>query len=153
MARRDYIRWVPGERVMKWVGRIHTFLYRLTRGIVGARADGHDMLLLTTRGRRSGRLRTTPLPYFAAGGDLVLVASFGGNDRNPAWLGNLRAEPKVKLQVRGRAGEAEARVAEGDERAALWDEITREHPRYLEYQRLTSRQIPLVVLGGAARLA
>ena len=56
----SYIRWVPGVRVMKWLSRLHTFLYRMTRGRIGARADGLDMLLLTTRGRRSGLLRTTP---------------------------------------------------------------------------------------------
>jgi hypothetical protein len=81
----DYIRWVPGVRATKWVGRVHTALYRLTRGAFGAHLDGLDMLLLTTRGARSGRLRTTPVPYFHDvhdvhdGGDLVLVASFGGS--------------------------------------------------------------------------
>ena len=138
---------------MKWVGRIHTALYKATRGAIGARADGLDILLLTTRGRRSGRLRTTPLPFFRSGGDLVLVASFGGGPRDPAWLANLRAEPKVRIQVRGREGEVESRIAMGDERDALWKRITGAQPRYLDYQQRTQRQIPLVVLAGAAALA
>jgi deazaflavin-dependent oxidoreductase (nitroreductase family) len=148
-----YSRWVPSERVMKWVGSTHTALYKLTRGVIGARADGLDMLLLTTRGRRSGVLRTTPLPYFHHGDDLLLIASFGGGPRDPAWLGNLRANPRARLQVRGRAGEVPARIAEGAEREALWGEITREHPRYQEYQSRTERQIPVVVLCSAGALA
>lgn len=149
----DYIRWVPGERLMKRVARVHTALYRATRGLVGARADGLDMLLLSTRGRRTGRMRTTPLPWFRSGDDLVLIASFGGGPRDPAWLANLRADPKARIQVRGRVGEVETRIAEGDEREALWNAITTVHPRYLEYQQRTERRIPVVVLVGAASLA
>ena len=149
---RDYIRWVPGVRAMKRMGRVHAWLYRGTRGAIGARADGLDMLLLTTRGRRTGLLRTTPLPFFRDAGDLLLIASFGGNPRNPDWLGNLIAEPKVRVQVRGRMDEALARVAEGAERQRLWDAITAEQPRYVDYQARTQRAIPLVVLAGAASL-
>jgi len=148
----DYIRWVPSPRVVKWVGRVHTGLYRATRGLVGARADGLDMLLLTTRGQRSGRARTTPLPYFRDGEDLVVIASFGGNPKNPAWYGNLLRDPKVGLRVRGRVGQAEAHPAQGEERTRIWAAITAEHPRYLEYQQRTERPIPVVVLAGAASL-
>ena len=148
----DYIRWVPGVRVMKLMGRVHTLVYRATRGRFGARADGLDMLLLTTRGRRTGKLRTTPLPFFRDGDDLVLIASFGGNNRDPAWCGNLAREPKVVVQFRDRSAEFESRTAEGAERERLWRTITAEHPRYLEYQRSTERGIPVVVLIGAATL-
>ncbi len=148
----DYIRWVPGVRVMKLLSRAHTLLYRATRGRFGARADGLDILLLTTRGRRTGKLRTTPLPFFRDGGDLVLIASFGGNDRDPAWRGNLAREPKVQVQFRNRSAEFEARTAEDAEREQLWKTITAEHPRYLEYQRGTEREIPVIVLIGAATL-
>jgi len=146
----DYVRWVPSVPVMKLTGRIHTWLYRLTRGFIGARADGLDMLLLTTRGRRSGRLRTSPLPFFHDDGDLILIGSFGGNDRDPAWVGNLRHDSKVTVRYRRKSSPAEARVVEGDERARLWEAITRDHPRYIEYQSRTARQIPVVVLTGAA---
>ncbi len=148
----DYIRWVPGVRLMKWMGSAHTLLYRTTRGRLGARADGLDMLLLTTRGRRTGKLRTTPLPFFRDGSDLVLIASFGGNDRDPAWRGNLAREPKVKVQFRNRSDEFESRTADGAERLRLWEEVTAENPRYLEYQRSTERGIPVIVLIGAAAL-
>ena len=148
----DYIRWVPGVRSMKAIGRLHTWLYRATRGRIGARADGLDMLLLTTRGRKSGTLRTTPLPYFQDGDDLLLIASFGGNPKNPAWFGNLVHEPKVGVQVGPRRGEVEAHPATGAERERLWQAVTAEHPRYVEYQQRTERPIPVVVLTGAARL-
>jgi deazaflavin-dependent oxidoreductase (nitroreductase family) len=151
MAER-YIRWVPGERAMRWTSRIHTALYRATRGAIGARADGLDMLLLTTRGRKSGRARTNPLPYFRDGGDLVVIASFGGNDRHPAWYQNLVRDPKVRVRVRGSAGEFEAHPANGASRARLWAEITAGQPRFLDYQRRTAREIPVVVLAGAASL-
>jgi deazaflavin-dependent oxidoreductase (nitroreductase family) len=151
MAER-YIRWVPGERVMKWTGRIHTALYRATRGAIGARADGLDVLLLTTRGSHTGRPRTSPLPYFRDGGDLVVIASFGGNARHPAWYANLLRDPKVRVRVRGREGGFEARPADAASRGRLWAAITAEQPRYLDYQRRTDRQIPVVVLAGAASL-
>ena len=147
-----YIRWVPGERAMKLTGRVHTALYRATRGAIGARVDGLDVLLLTTRGRRSGRPRTTPLPYFRDADDLVLIASFGGSDRNPAWYANLRHDPKVRVRVRGSSGEFEARPARGALRERLWAGITAEQPRYLDYQRRTTREIPVVVIAGAASL-
>ncbi len=148
----DYIRWVPGVRVMKLMSRVHTRVYRATRGRFGARADGLDMLLLTTRGQRTGKPRTSPLPFFRNGSDLVLIASFGGNDRDPAWRGNLAREPKVKVQFRNRSADFESRTAEGTERERLWKTVTAEHPRYLEYQRSTERGIPVVVLIGAAAL-
>lgn len=149
---RRYVHWVPGVRAMKLIARLHTTLYRATRGAIGARADGLDMLLLTTRGRRSGRPRTTPLPFFRVGDDLVLIASFGGNESNPHWYGNLLREPAVRIRYRGRAGGFQARVTRAGERDQLWQEITREHPRYAEYQQRTARQIPVVVLSGAGSL-
>jgi deazaflavin-dependent oxidoreductase (nitroreductase family) len=151
MAER-YIRWVPSEPVMKWTGRLHTALYRATRGAIGARADGLDVLLLTTRGRRSGRPRTTPLPYFRDASDLVVIASFGGSDRHPAWYANLMRDARVRVRVRGRQGEFHARPAQGAQRARLWAEITAAQPRYLDYQSRTAREIPVVVLAGAGSL-
>ncbi len=133
---------------MKLISRVQTFFYRRSGGRIGARAQGLDILLLTARGRRSGARRTLPLPYFQRGEALILVASFGGNDRNPGWYHNLCAEPRVALQVRGAHFEARARIATGDERATLWASITSEQPRYLGYQAKTSREIPLIVLEG-----
>jgi len=150
MARR-YIRWVPSPRLMKTIGRVHAFLYRATRGVVGGHMDGLDILLLHTRGRRSGEWRCVPVPYFESGRDLLLIASFGGNDRHPAWYLNLRAHPEVELQVGGRKLGSRAETATGEERARLWQQVIDDQPRYADYQRKTSREIPVVVLRGAAR--
>lgn len=138
---------------MKLTARIHTAVYRLTRGRLGGSIDGLDVLLLTTRGRKTGLERTSPLPYFCVGpNDLMLVASYGGNDRNPAWYANLRAQPEVTVQLRGRSAKYRARVLEGAEREGAWRSLVAEHPRYAEYQSRTEREIPLVTLAGAAAL-
>jgi deazaflavin-dependent oxidoreductase (nitroreductase family) len=77
---------------------------------------------------------------------VVLVASYGGADHNPAWFGNLTANPDVEIVMNGATRKMRARVAEGDERTRLWEALTAEHANYAGYQRKTSRQIPVVVL-------
>jgi deazaflavin-dependent oxidoreductase (nitroreductase family) len=76
----------------------------------------------------------------------VLVASFGGNDKNPAWFHNLAANPQVELQVGAKRFRARAAVTDESERQRIWGNITREYPRYLQYQQKTERKIPIVVL-------
>jgi deazaflavin-dependent oxidoreductase (nitroreductase family) len=142
----DYIKWVPEPRVMKRMGRWHVRLYRWTGGILGGRMDGLDMLLLTTRGRKSGLERTVPLPYFRDGDRYLLIASYGGNARNPAWLENITADGDVTIQVGFRRRKAHATVASGAERERLWTAVTSMFPRYLAYQEKTARQIPVVVV-------
>jgi deazaflavin-dependent oxidoreductase (nitroreductase family) len=146
MPQTDYIKYVPEERTMKRIGRFHTRLYRASFGLIGGRIDGLDILLLTTVGRKSGQKRTVPLPYFREGQSFVLIASFGGNDKNPAWLLNVQDQPDVEIQVGRRRMQVRARITEGEERAGIWTRITRDFPRYLAYQEKTTRQIPVVVL-------
>jgi deazaflavin-dependent oxidoreductase (nitroreductase family) len=141
-----YIRWIPAPQNIKRIGKIHTWLYEATDGLIGRRLDGMDVLLLTTTGHRSGQSRKVPLPYFRIGGRTVVVASFGGNEKNPAWIANIRRQPEVKVRMRAKRWDASARIAEGEERAEIWAELTHEHPRYANYQTLTSRLIPLVVI-------
>ena len=142
----DYIKWVPEPGLMKRMGRWHVTLYRLTGGLLGGRMDGLDMLLLTTRGRKSGQARTVPLPYFRDGERYLLIASYGGNARNPQWLENIAADSGVEIQVGFRRQKARASVAAGAERERLWQAVTSLFPRYLAYQQKTARQIPVVVL-------
>jgi deazaflavin-dependent oxidoreductase (nitroreductase family) len=146
MPQTQYIAYVPPPNAIKRIGKVHTLLYRATFGLIGRRLDGLDVLLLTTIGKQTGRARCVPMPYFRAGADYLLVASFGGNAKNPAWLGNLIANPEVHVQVGRQRFVAQARVAQSAERDRLWADITYEHPRYLEYQTRTSRIIPVVVL-------
>jgi deazaflavin-dependent oxidoreductase (nitroreductase family) len=124
---------------------IHSFWYRMTGGLVGGWA-GAPMLLLTTTGRTSGAQRTTPLVFLRDGDDLVIIASYGGADRHPDWWLNLRAHPEAEVQVFAEQRAVRAEEATGDERARLWERITRTYPIYRFYETRTSRQIPVVVL-------
>ncbi len=124
----------------------HVFLYRATEGRVGGRMGGMSALLLTTTGRRSGRARTIPLTYYEDEGNPVLVASYGGSPRHPAWFLNLRARPEVEVQRGADRRPMRAEIAEAGTRARLWPQITRAHPQYAGYQNRTRREIPLVVL-------
>ena len=146
MPQTNYIGWIPAPQNIKRIGKIHTWLYEKTGGLIGSRIDGMDVLLLTTTGHRSGEPRCVPLPCFNLGGRLVVVASFGGNAKNPAWFANILKQPQVQVQRGRKRWAATARIAEGDERATIWNELTHEFPRYANYQTLTERLIPLVVI-------
>jgi deazaflavin-dependent oxidoreductase (nitroreductase family) len=103
-------------------------------------------LLLTTTGRKSGKARTLPLIYRKVGDAYVIVGSKGGAPDDPAWFKNLMATPACEIQVARDTFKVRARVAEGDERAALWDQMVEVLPQYAEYQALTDRKIPVIVL-------
>ena len=104
-------------------------------------------LLLTTTGRKSGEPRALPLIYGEAGGSYVIIASKGGMPSHPVWYLNLQANPECELMVGPKAVSARARVAEGDERERLWEQMAKIYPPYNEYQeRAGARTIPVVVL-------
>ena len=125
----------------------HTTAYRLTGGLIGHRFPGAPpSLLLEHVGAKSGTKRTSPLTYLADGDDLVLVASKGGNPRNPAWFHNLRAYPDVTVQVGSKRRAVRARVATPEERERLWPKVVDLYGGYAGYQRRTEREIPLVIL-------
>jgi deazaflavin-dependent oxidoreductase (nitroreductase family) len=128
-----------------WVAR-HIRSYVESGGKKGHRFYGHDALLLTTRGRKSGKLRRTALYYGEDGGRYVLVASDGGAPHDPAWYLNLVANPAVVVQVRDETFAALARRASPDERPRLWELMTAIFPKYAAYQRKAGREIPVVVV-------
>jgi F420H(2)-dependent quinone reductase len=115
-------------------------------GKVGRSFFGAPILLLTTIGRRTGQPRTWPLTYLLEGDRLIILASNGGQPNHPAWYLNLRANPRVSVQLGDQVRTMIAQRAEGDERARLWSRVVEEYPAYAEYQRKTDRQIPVVVL-------
>ena len=127
-------------------GAEHVRVYRETGGERGYHWRGTTILLLTTRGRRSGEPRTMPLIHRTDGDRWVVVASKGGWPQNPAWFENLMAEPDAEIEVLGDRIPVRASVAEGAERERLWQLMTEVWPAYDEYQERTSRQIPVVVL-------
>jgi deazaflavin-dependent oxidoreductase (nitroreductase family) len=129
-------------------GREHVRVYRETGGAVGSRwKRGTSILLLTTRGSRSGEERTAPLIYRPDGDRFVIVASKGGAPAHPAWYTNLQAHPDdVSVQVGDRVTPVTATVAEGAERERLWHLMTEIWPDYDAYAERTDRDIPVVVL-------
>jgi deazaflavin-dependent oxidoreductase (nitroreductase family) len=127
-------------------GPEHVRVYRETGGQRGYNWRGTEILLLTTRGRRSGEPRTTPLIHRVDGGRWVVVASKGGWQNNPVWFQNLEADPNAEIEVRDERIPVVANIAEGDERQRLWGLMTAVWPDYDAYQKRTDRQIPVVVL-------
>jgi deazaflavin-dependent oxidoreductase (nitroreductase family) len=131
-------------------GQEHVERYEATDGEQGHDWQGTQTLILTTRGRRSGEPRKTPLIYGELGDDLLVVASKGGSPEPPAWYRNLQADPDVDVQVWGERFKARARDATPEEKPELWKIMTQEWPAYDEYQTRTDRAIPVVVLERAA---
>ena len=122
---------------------MHRLLFRLSGGRLLGRLEGEGILILVTRGRRSGKPRSSPLMYFQfeESGDLIVVASNYGQDHHPAWYLNVAADPNVSVETNG-----EARIAQGEERTALFDKVVAANPRFAGYRAGTDRQIPVVAL-------
>lgn len=108
--------------------------------------NGTTILLLFTKGRKSGQQRSNALIFQPWGDAYLVVASKGGADEAPAWFHNLEADPEVEVQVKADRFRARARVATAQEKPAMWAEMTKAWPDYDNYQRKTSREIPVVVL-------
>lgn len=107
---------------------------------------GVPALILTTMGARTGQPRTTVVDYTRDGEDYVIAASKGGAPTNPAWYHNLRAHPRVSVEIDSERFEAEARVTAGEERDRLWRQHAEAIPVFREYPSKTTRVIPMVVL-------
>lgn len=125
------------------LSRVHTALMRL---VGGKGLLARNCLLLTTRGRKSGRDITTPLLYVADGSNLYVVGSYGGNDAPPHWYRNLSVRPEVTVDVEGRTGRYRARTVTPEEKARVWPKLLGIYPAYESYQNKTSRVIPVVEL-------
>jgi len=130
----------------KIVSRVHTWLYRATGGRIGHTAGKITNLLLTAKGRKSGEARTVALAYMADGERFVVVASNGGADRHPAWWLNLRTNPHATVEVGSRKLEVRAREATAEEHARLWPALKTVNPFFANYEKITERRIPVVVL-------
>lgn len=125
--------------LIRLISRLHVALLRFG---IGRGFRGNRVVVLTTRGRRTGKRRRTPLLAYEDGDRLVLVASFGGAPHNPHWFDNLTADPHVEIDGRP----STARVASDEERDRYWPRIVERYPGYAGYQAKTSRRIPLVVV-------
>jgi F420H(2)-dependent quinone reductase len=131
---------------MRAASGTHNSLYRASGGRIGGRMMGMPVLLLVTKGRRSGKPRTTPLLYLRHGDAIVVVASNGGSDYIPAWWLNLRSNPDAEIEIGPERRLVSARKASPDERASLWPEFTSRFSGYAKYAARTAREIPVVIL-------
>jgi len=121
-------------------------LYMASGGREGTELKGKPVVLLTTIGARTGKLRKTPLMRVEHEGEYAVVASLGGAPKNPVWYHNIKVHPHVELQDGTVTADYEAREVFGAEKAAWWQRALEVWPDYADYQRKTDRDIPVFVL-------
>ncbi len=130
---------------IKFFISLYTFLYKLTNGGIGGSLSGLNVLLLTTTGRKTGKVRTVPLGYIQDGSNYVIIASNGGQPTHPGWFFNVQSNPQVTLQLKDHVLKATAKVADEDTRKRLWAQVVQSAPAYKRYEN-NIREIPLVLL-------
>ncbi len=130
---------------IKWFMSINSFILRTSRGRIGSKLGTQTVLLLHTTGRKSGQERVIPIAYFDYEGKYLIVASNWGKNQNADWYLNLKKQPRAALEIKGKRIEVQSREATGEEYDRLWKFATEHHPPYLEYQKMTTRHIPIMV--------
>ncbi|MFI6080800.1 nitroreductase family deazaflavin-dependent oxidoreductase [Streptomyces sp. NPDC051217] len=128
------------------IARNQVALFESSNGTEGNTISGRPVVILTMRGKRTAKIRKTPVMRVEDAGRYALVASLGGAPRHPAWYHNVVSHPRVTLQDGPRRGEYLAHEAEGQERDEWWKRAVEAFPEYAEYQRSTDRVIPVLVL-------
>ncbi len=132
--------------IIKWMSRLNTLAYKASGGRVGGSfLQGAPVALLTTTGRKSGQPRVSPLLFLRDGDRVVLVASQGGRANNPMWYLNLKANPKVSVQIKKEVLELTARDATEAEREHYWPQLVAMYSSFEDYQTWTDRVIPIVI--------
>ena len=125
----------------------HVFMYRITGGKFGGEMRGFKVLILTTKGRKSGKILSAPLGYFERDGGYIIVASNNGASNSPSWYHNIKANPDdVTIQVKDKKMKVKPEIILGEARRPLYDWIVSIAPNYGEYEKTTTREIPLVLL-------
>ena len=138
---------MPSDFQLKTMNAVHRVVLKLSFGHLGWNASNMPVLELTTIGRKSGQPRSVMLTSpVQEGSTIVIVASRGGDDQNPAWFLNLRDNPDVEVTMKGEKRAMRAEIADATERARLWPLVTKDHKNYAGYQTKTDREIPLVLL-------
>mgnify|MGYP001420615943 FL=1 len=115
-------------------------------GTKGTELKGRPVILLTTVGAKTGKIRKTPLMRVEHNGEYAVVASLGGAPKHPVWYHNIKANPQVELQDGEVTKDYTSREVSGDEKATWWERAVATWPDYAEYQKKTDRQIPVFVL-------
>jgi F420H(2)-dependent quinone reductase len=132
--------------VIKWMSRINAWAYKMSGGKLGGKfLQGAPVALLTTIGRKTGQARVSPLLFLRDGNRIVLVASQGGRTNNPMWYLNLKANPKVTVQIKKEVLRLTARDATEAERQQYWPQLVAMYSSFEDYQSWTDRTIPIVI--------
>lgn len=132
--------------LIKWMSRLNTAAYKVSGGRVGGKfLQGAPVALLTTIGRKTGQPRVSPLLFLRDGDRVVLVASQGGRANNPMWYLNLKANPKVTVQVKKEVLQLTARDATEAEREHYWPQLVAIYSSFDDYQSWTDRVIPIII--------
>jgi deazaflavin-dependent oxidoreductase (nitroreductase family) len=134
------------DLTVKTMSKLHSIAYRATGGMIGRRLVGNDMLLLTTKGAKTGSDHTVPLLYLRDGHRLIVVASYGGRPHHPQWYLNLVANPRAAVRIGRSVERVEASTMGSDDRARWWPRVVEAFGDYATYQSRTEREIPLVWL-------
>lgn len=133
------------EFQIKLFMKLNTLVLRLSRGRLGSKLGTQTILILHTTGRSSGQDRSIPIAYFDDEHRVLIVASNWGKDKNPDWYLNLKRDPHARLEINGKLVSVTAREAQGEEYDRLWKFATGRNPPYLDYQKMTTRPIPIMV--------
>jgi len=131
---------------IKWFMSFNTFILRVSRGRIGSKLGTQTILILHTTGRKSGQERVIPIAYFDYESGYMIVASNWGKDNNAEWYLNLKKQLRATVELKGRSIAVQTREAQGEEYDRLWKFATERNPPYLDYQKMTARHIPIVVL-------
>jgi len=133
--------------IFKLFMSLQVFLYRLSGGKLGGEMGKFKLLILTTKGRKSGKMFSHPVGYFERDGGYIIIASNNGQDKNPAWYYNIKGNPNdVSIQVMDKKMKVKPEILLGEARRPLYDWIASIAPNYGEYEKKTTREIPLVLL-------
>ncbi len=132
--------------LFKLFKNVQIAIFRWTKGRGMSSMRGMPLLLLTTVGHKTGRRRTTPVMYIRDGDDYVITASNGGSDKHPAWFYNLQASPRAEIEVPGKRLLVSASVVTPGERERLWPQLVAQAPFFDNYQKHTTRIIPMIRL-------
>lgn len=136
----------PSPLLAKLIVGIHTFIFRASNGRLGKTMGGAPVVLLTVRGRKSGRLIHLPLVYIRTERGWAVVASKGGAPSHPAWFLNLQAAGEAQIQIGGEKTHVRTRILMPDDAdyAKIWADGVKMFPGYLDYKKATSREFPIV---------
>lgn len=132
--------------MFKLILKVMVFLYNASGGRIGGKVGKAPVLLLTTRGRKTGKQRTLPLVYIMDGSAYVVTASAGGAEKHPGWFFNIRSDLQATIQVKDQRIKVTAEIAGPEKKPELWARLVELAPNFAGYQKSIRREIPMVIL-------